>query len=170
MGDQILTPVHQHNISANCFAVSLAVPTSINSNVRIGIGIFPNNIAKNVFIYRAVINNSDTAEADITITQYSSIDSYFTSVLTPMNLQLGSPNTSLCTVQGSSSGDSGPINTSGTRLAVYRMTSNHLGFECFQNGSGIYIPANTSGQVANFYVKVPTAGKYGLLTIEYIEY
>lgn len=168
--DLQLSPVHAHAINGECYAVSLSVNTATNANVRIGVGIFPNNIAKSVFIYRAVISNTDTGDADISITANSAMDSNFTSVLTPVNLQLGSANTSLCTVMGSPSGATAPTGTAGRRIAVYPVVGTNLGFECFKNGSGIYIPANTLSQAALFYVKVPTAGKYADIDIEYIEY
>ncbi len=168
--DLPLSPVHGHNINAECYAVTLSVATATNANVRVGISIVANNIAKNIFIYRAICNNSDTPEADVTITHDTAADSHFASTLTPVNQQVGSGATSLATVKGSAAGVTAPVGTSGTVRAVYRLVGSLTGLELFKNGSGIYLPANTASIAASFYVKVPTAAKVGILLIEYIEY
>ncbi len=170
MSDAILTPVHLHILAGDAYAVQFSGATAVNANVRVAVGIFANNIAKSIFIYRAICNNNDTAEADVTITHDTALDTHITNVLTPVNMQIGSSATSLATVKSTPNANQAPTIATGTNRAIYRLTSSQLGLELFKNGSGILIPAGTANAAAEFWVKVPTAGKVGILLIEYIEF
>lgn len=168
--DLNITPVHTHIINGECFSAKVIYPTATNANVRVGIGLFVNSIAKNIFIFSALANNSDTGEADVTVTTGTALDTNFTQAFTPQNMNMGSANTSLATVKNTVTANTAPTGTQGTPILVYRLTGQRPDVECFSNGSGILIPANTANIAINFYAKVPTAGKVGFIDIKYIEY
>lgn len=168
MSDTVLSPVHLHTTHGDAFSVPFHINTNA-ANVFMGVGINANNIAKKVFIYRACCTMYQSGTSDVVITYTTGTDSNFTSALTPVNHARAGGSTSLTTVFGSPAGATAPTATSGTVRSFFSLMSDAVVLELFQNGSGVYIPANTVNLGVNFYMKLPVGG-FGNILIEYIEY